>query len=326
MLEQLDTQLKKFLPLITPISLVIGVLLGPKLEVYVYLIPWVFAIMTFAGSLDISLTALGKALSRPGPIVAIFCILHVVMPAIAWLVGQTFFPGDVYTSTGLILAFAIPVGISSFIWVTMGDGDGALTLAVILLNTILSPLIVPYSLKFFMGAQVHIDVTPMLIGLFWMIVFPSLLAIASNYMTNGKAKALLSKKLSPFSKIGLGIVVAINSSVVASYFKDISPRLLAIAATVFFLAALGYLLGWIIASFLKWERPVLVAMVFNSGMRNITAGAVLAITYFPPTVAVPVVVGMLFQQLLASFYARALSHTQDGYKEKVLNTKENVES
>jgi predicted Na+-dependent transporter len=36
-------------------------------------------------------------------------------------------------------------------------------------------------------------------------------------------------------------------------------------------------------------------------MRNISAGAVIATTYFPPQVAVPVVVGMLFQQVLASF-------------------------
>jgi predicted Na+-dependent transporter len=35
-------------------------------------------------------------------------------------------------------------------------------------------------------------------------------------------------------------------------------------------------------------------------MRNISAGAVIAITYFPAAVAVPVVVGMLFQQILAS--------------------------
>ena len=41
-------------------------------------------------------------------------------------------------------------------------------------------------------------------------------------------------------------------------------------------------------------------------MRNISAGAVLATTYFPAAVAVPVVLGMLFQQMLASFFGYSL--------------------
>jgi bile acid:Na+ symporter, BASS family len=41
-------------------------------------------------------------------------------------------------------------------------------------------------------------------------------------------------------------------------------------------------------------------MTFSSGMRNISAGAVIAVSFFPAAVAVPVIVGMLFQQILAS--------------------------
>lgn len=43
-----------------------------------------------------------------------------------------------------------------------------------------------------------------------------------------------------------------------------------------------------------------VAVQFNSGMRNLSAGAVLAVKYFPPAVALPVISGMLFQQILAA--------------------------
>ncbi|MNY74734.1 hypothetical protein D3C86_2138360 [compost metagenome] len=52
-------------------------------------------------------------------------------------------------------------------------------------------------------------------------------------------------------------------------------------------------------------------------MRNISAGAVLAVSYFPAPVAVPVVLGMVFQQLLASAVGFILgrrsrtSHTAD---------------
>ncbi|MNJ80971.1 hypothetical protein D3C77_795600 [compost metagenome] len=43
-------------------------------------------------------------------------------------------------------------------------------------------------------------------------------------------------------------------------------------------------------------------------MRNISAGAVLAVTYFPAPVAVPVVLGMVFQQTLASLAGYLLKY------------------
>ena len=41
----------------------------------------------------------------------------------------------------------------------------------------------------------------------------------------------------------------------------------------------------------------------SGGMRNISAGAVIAVAYFPAAIVLPVIVGMLFQQALASIYA-----------------------
>jgi predicted Na+-dependent transporter len=37
-------------------------------------------------------------------------------------------------------------------------------------------------------------------------------------------------------------------------------------------------------------------MTFTGGMRNISAALVLATTYFPPLAALPVILGILFQQ------------------------------
>ncbi|MNW07750.1 hypothetical protein D3C71_2044160 [compost metagenome] len=67
------------------------------------------------------------------------------------------------------------------------------------------------------------------------------------------------------------------------------------------------MLGWLVARLFRWEQDVVVALTFNSGMRNISAGAVLAVAYFPPPVAVPVVLGMLFQQSLASLFGFLLN-------------------
>ena len=43
----------------------------------------------------------------------------------------------------------------------------------------------------------------------------------------------------------------------------------------------------------------MVTMTYQTGMRNISAGAVLAAQYFPGEVMFPVMMGTLFQQVLA---------------------------
>lgn len=147
----------------------------------------------------------------------------------------------------------------------------------------------------------------MMKGLFFMIVVPSLLGMLLNQWTQGGIKEKWSGRLGPFSKICMGIVVAINSSVIAPYLRDLNAGLLGLAAFVLALASLGYMLGWLVAKLMRWDRDVVVALTFNSGMRNISAGAVLAVAYFPPPVAIPVVLGMLFQQSLASLFGYLLN-------------------
>lgn len=72
---------------------------------------------------------------------------------------------------------------------------------------------------------------------------------------------------------------------------------------------MGYLIAFLIGNFLKFDRETTVALTFTGGMRNISIGAVLAVSYFPPSVAIPVVLAMLFQQVLASIYGVIIIHS-----------------
>ncbi|MNI26066.1 Sodium Bile acid symporter family protein [compost metagenome] len=236
------------------------------------------------------------------------------MPLIAMGLGHLTFSGDSFTITGLILAAAIPTGITSFVWVAIYRGNTALTLAIILLDTVLSPFVVPYTLSVLIGAKVQMDTTAMMQGLFYMIVLPSLVGMLLNQWTKGKIKERWGPRLSPFSKITMGIVVAINSSVVAPFLRDISFDLVGLALFVLGMASLGYILGWLIARLMRWDHDIVVALTFNGGMRNISAGAVLAVAYFPPPVAIPVVLGMLFQQSLASLFGYLLHRPSNANK------------
>lgn len=307
MLSQLNRQLEKILPLITPVSVLIGVLLGSHLSGFTFLSPWLFAFMTFSGSISSSFKEFVKVIVQPLPLITTLLILHVGMPLLALGLGHTVYSNEPLTITGLILAAAIPTGITSFVWVAIYRGNIVLTLSIILMDTVLSPFVVPYTLSALVGTKVQMDTFAMMQGLFFMIVVPSLLGMLLNQWTKGRVKEQWSGRLGPFSKICMGIVVAINSSVIAPYLRDFNAKLLGLAGFVLALASLGYILGWIVAKLMKWEQDVVVALTFNSGMRNISAGAVLAVAYFPPPVAIPVVLGMLFQQSLASLFGFLLN-------------------
>lgn len=66
------------------------------------------------------------------------------------------------------------------------------------------------------------------------------------------------------------------------------------------LAVSGFFWGVLASKIFKEDNDGRVSMIFNSGMRNISAGAVIAGQYFPPEVMFPVMIGTLFQQILAA--------------------------
>ncbi|WP_066072660.1 bile acid:sodium symporter family protein [Neobacillus soli] len=320
MLQKLNKQLEKIMPLITPVSVVIGVLLSAYLKDFSYLIPWIFAFMTFAGSLGSNFRSLKDVIIHPFPIFLAMLILHILMPIWAWGIGHIAFSGDAYTITGLILGMVIPTGVTSFIWVSIYKGNIPLVLSIILIDTLLSPIIVPFSLSMFMGKTVEMDFISIMKGLLGMIVIPSIIGMFLNQATKGKIKDQLGTRLAPFSKISLGFVVMLNGAVVAPYLRNINLKLVGITLTVFMIAFTGYLFSFLLGKLMKRDRDTVLTLTFTGGMRNISAGAVIAVAYFPASVAVPVVVGMLFQQVLASING----HFLERYYHKKVEKQESI--
>lgn len=307
MLQSMNRQLERFMPIITPVSVVSGILFSEHLTFLAFLIPWIFAFITFSGSLGSSFSSVKGALKNPLPIIVILLLLHVIMPVIAWLAGQILFANDQLTVTGLVLGLTIPTGVASFFWVSIYKGNIALALSIILFDTLLSPFLVPFTISVLIGQKVEIDSFSIMNGLFLMVVLPSMLGMIINHFTKGQS-VKLGKMLAPFSKVGLASVVVMNGAVIAPYLVELTHKLFVIIAAVFILACFGYFLAWWIGRLLKRDRETIVSMIFTGGMRNNSAGAVIAVQYFPPAVAVPVIACMLFQQLLASIFGALFDH------------------
>lgn len=298
-LSRFNVFIEKWMPLVTPSCLFIGVIFAAWLGRFAPLVPWLFAFMTFAGSLSSGFRDMKKIAMHPISLIVVLLILHIVVPVTAFLVGSLIFD-DPLLVTGIILEFIVPTGIVSLVWVNIYHGNSVLTLSIILIDTLVAPFLVPFSLHVLMGSAVEISVAGMMKDLVLMIAVPALLAMALNHATRGRVKHTLSPKLAPFSKIGLILVVIINSTKVAPFFSQMTPALLLVTLVIFLLAVSGFFWGFLASKIFKEDNDGRVSMIFNSGMRNISAGAVIAGQYFPPEVMFPVMIGTLFQQILAA--------------------------
>ena len=298
-LSRFNAFIEKWMPLVTPSCLFIGVIFAAWLGRFAPLVPWLFAVMTFAGSLSSGFRDMKKIAMHPISLIVVLLILHIVVPVTAFLVGSLIFD-DPLLVTGIVLEFIVPTGIVSLVWVNIYHGNSALTLSIILIDTVVAPFLVPFSLHVLMGSAVEISVAGMMKDLVLMIAVPALLAMALNHATRGRVKHTLSPKLAPFSKIGLILVVIINSTKVAPFFSQMTPALLLVTLVIFLLAVSGFFWGFLASKIFKEDNDGRVSMIFNSGMRNISAGAVIAGQYFPPEVMFPVMIGTLFQQILAA--------------------------
>lgn len=319
--------LEKIMPLLTPTAIVVGVLNESRLLPHTGLVPWIFAFMTLIGSLKSNFKDLLNILLKPQKLIVLMLILHFVMPLIGWIVARAIFPGDPYTVTGYVLLFAIPTGVVSVVWVSMYGGNIALTLALILIDTLLSPIIVPGILYFLMGTSVDIQLGEMMKGLLWMVVIPSVVGMLLNQWTQGKVNTVYGPPLSPLVKVGLFIVVSINGASIARYLKHPDSKLVLIIGVTFITVVLGYVIGALVARSFRYSYEDSVAVQFNSGMRNLSAGAVIAIKYFPSAVAIPVITGMLFQQILAAMsglFIRSRTKQAAAQSESVIRSKLNV--
>lgn len=303
MLEKLNVFLQRYIAILTPLSLVIGVLLENILQHLLFLVVWLFAFMTFAGSLQMKYKDFTIFTKHPIIILTAIAFLHILMPLWAYFLSSTLFD-DHLLIIGFVLSVAVPTGVTSMIWITICKGNVPLGLSIILIDTLLAPLIMPFLLFAVSGEKVELQLSSLMVSLSFMIVLPTVLGMVVNELSKGQIPQKIAGKLAPFSKLALFAVIMINSSTIAPYLKNINAELALVISLVLMIAICGYSFTLLIGRYFLKNSEQITTFVFTGGMRNISLGVVIATTYFPAKVAMPVVFGMLFQQVLASVVSK----------------------
>lgn len=258
------------------------------------------AYMTFVTAIGTSFRDFLRILTKPWIPMFILFLIHFVAPLVAWIVGQIMFPGDTLIQIGFLVGASIPIAVTSIIWTAISNGKVALAIVAVTLDTLIVPFLLPSFFALVLGKTLHINYLEMTIQLFWMVTLPSILGMLFQDVASHKTIEFWQIFGGLTSKMALFFVILINAGVVAPQLQW-NIKILKLLLTIFILVLNGYLLGFL-GSFIikKRQQELITAMIFSVGMRNISFGLVLALTHFPPGVAIPVILAMLFQQPVAA--------------------------
>jgi bile acid:Na+ symporter, BASS family len=281
----------------------------PGLDRAVWLVPYLFAYMTFATALSISARDIGGVARAPGVVLLMIAALHLLMPGVAWLIGALSFGSHSATAVGMVLATLIPVGVLSVVWTSVAYGAVPLALTIVALDSLLSPLILPVTAWLFLGSQVDFDARSLMIGLVWMIVIPTSAGVWLHDLSAGRIGRRMAPLNGPLSKASALAIIAINISAIREILASTQISIVPILAVLPLQVATGFFVGFAMGRILKLPEPEVRTLTFCIGLRNVSAGIVIALRYFSPLTAIPVVLVIVFQQPLAALFQHwFLSH------------------
>lgn len=263
-----------------------------------------FAYMTFVTALDTSLKDFTKVLLKPWISLWVLILVHLVTPFTAWLAGLIFYPNDPYIRLGYLIGASIPIGVTSVIWTALVRGNMPVSLVAVTLDTLIVPIVMPLFLSIVIGQSIQLDYLKMVEDLMLMVTLPSITGMLLHDLTGGRISSFSKSFGGATSKLGLLVVIAINAAVVVPQITFTTTIIKALLVTLFIVSS-GYFVGYL-GSFILKDRTheMTLTLMFNVGIRNNACGLVIALTYFPPVVAIPMTLSILYQQPLATVISR----------------------
>ena len=274
------------------------------------LVAIMFGFMTFVTALKTSWRDLGNIFRKPLALIVIVVLQHLLTPLTASLISESLLPGNAGLIAGFVLAAALPVGITGVIWTGLANGDVALSLTSATIDTLLSPVVVTVIMLLFAGQKVEIAYLPMIASLFKMIVIPSILGLTVHDLSRGSFHKSYIQYLGPASFFCMCAVIMINTGAAQGAASEMIRKIPVVFFISFGMVIFGFLSGWLLARLFSFTGPVTRSCIFCTGIRNTSAGLVIALGHFPVEASIPILIAMIFQQPVAAVAQRLMFRFQ----------------
>jgi BASS family bile acid:Na+ symporter len=212
---------------------------------------------------------------------------------------------------GLALVASMPIAGSSTAWSQNANGNMALSLALVLGSTFLSPLTTPlalHSVGFMTTGDYSEDLHEIAAAgadlfLVTSVIIPCLLGVACHRLAGGERVARAKPHLKLVNSLVL-LVLNYSNAAVSLPESVANPDADFVAVTLsitLLLCAVNFSMGWVIARVRRASQADRVALMFGLGMNNNGTGLVLAAMTLAdhPRVLLPIIFYNLVQHLVA---------------------------
>jgi bile acid:Na+ symporter, BASS family len=240
-------------------------------------------------------------------------VVPLLFIALVWLAASRWHNPDELQNllVGLALVAAMPIAGSSTAWSQNGDGDMSLSLGLVLLSTLLSPIFTPAvleSVRLLTVGDYAEDLHELASGgvgafLLWLILVPSAAGILLRMAARGRWPGWLNRAA---KAVNVCVILVLNYSNASISLPTVARRpdidfLMLILVIAMALCAVCFGAGWLLSRLFKAEHSQQVSMTFGLGMSNNGAGLVVASATLAdhPAVMLPLIFYTLIQHVFA---------------------------
>lgn len=244
------------------------------------LLPIILAFIMFSLGLGLKAKDFSRILKFPIAFGAGLFNQVVLLPLIALALAHAFGLSNVF-AVGLMILALCPGGVTSNILAKMAGGNAPLSISLTAVTSLLSiltvPLILAFSVNYFMGEEAPpVDVTRLGITMFLITAVP----VAIGMILTSKFPNLVDKIAPKVSRMAVGLFVIIIVAALAKNWEVFSSNLGTLGPVAVLLNVLMLLLGLVSAKAFRLDKQDATTISIESGVQNgtlaIAVGSIIA--------------------------------------------------
>ena len=238
-------------------------------------------------------------------------INFIVIPAVAFLLGKTFFGDQPLTALGLFLIALLPTSGMTISWTGFAKGNVPVAIKMTIIGLVLGALATPLYIQAFMGEVVTVSFGKIFQQILTVIFIPMILGTLTQiYLIKRYGDGRFNKQIKPvFPSVATLGVLGIIFVAMALKAKSIIQNPQAILGMILPLI-LFYTINFLIASLagrILFSRGDGIALVYGSVMRNLSVALAIAVVAFGKDgleIALIIAVAYIIQVQAAASYLR----------------------
>jgi bile acid:Na+ symporter, BASS family len=263
-------------------------------------IPWGLAVIMLGMGITLSVDDFKAVLKMPHAVAAGFVAQYLIMPFLGWAIAHLL-RLEAPLAVGLILVACCPGGTASNVVTYLARANVALSVLMTMCSTFGAIVMTPLLTKWLAGTYVPVPAWGLFVSTLKVVLAPLVVGLGLNHFAPRLVKAVLP--VAPLvSVLTITLICAGIIAVSAEPLKKSGGILL---LAVFLLHAGGFLLGYLFARLLRYDKINCRTISIEVGMQNSGLGASLAREHFAqmPLTPLPCAISATFHSVIGSLLA-----------------------